>query len=159
MHNILLYVNSLVRRGTGPLFPIVFGYKSRDQNRKKRFQKNNKQQEKKNQCAHTHQHLAILHFFVCCNIKGISMRGISRNVCTTTQKPSPSFHCWWTILFYFQFSHTFIFYALFQYHSFGSQGGGRRFDSANGYCFFWALVINLLGFWNLLDKKEHTRFM
>lgn len=47
MHNILLYVNSLVRRGTGPLFPIVFGYKSRDQNRKKRFQKNNKQQEKK----------------------------------------------------------------------------------------------------------------
>lgn len=47
MHNILLYVNSLVRRGTGPLFPIVFGYKSRDQNRKKRFQKNNKQQGKK----------------------------------------------------------------------------------------------------------------
>lgn len=80
-------------------------------------------------------------------------------MCTTTQKPSPSFHCWWTILFYFYFSHTFIFYAPFQYHSFGSQGGGRRFDSANGYCFFWALVINLLGFWNLLDKKEHTRFM
>lgn len=53
MHNILLYVNSLVRRGTGPLFPIVFGYKSRDQNRKKRFQKNNKQQEKKSMRTHT----------------------------------------------------------------------------------------------------------
>lgn len=53
MHNILLYVNSLVRRGTGPLFPIVFGYKSRDQTGKKDFKRTTNNKKKKSMRTHT----------------------------------------------------------------------------------------------------------